>query len=102
MIALSGRLLNLLVKLIVMFALVTSIPLAVGQNWTLPAPPPAAKGAWSDQSLSPDQRADLLIEQMTLEEKITLVHAGAGDLPKWLGEGDFIRGIPRLGIPDLQ
>ena len=30
-----------------------------------------------DPSLSPDQRADLLLEQMTLEEKLTLVHGGA-------------------------
>ena len=30
---------------------------------------PAVKGPWLDKSLSPDQRADLLIEQMTLDEK---------------------------------
>ena len=71
------------------------------------APKQAIKGPWLDQSLSPDQRADLLIEQMTLEEKIALVHGTdvwslhpgpAG----WLGGAGWVPGIPRLGIPDLQ
>jgi beta-glucosidase len=88
--------------LLITFVFMTTIFLAGGQDWTQPAPPPAAKGSWCDQSLSPDRRADLLVEQMTLAEKITLVHAGEGSLPRWLGEGDFIPGIPRLGIPDLQ
>ena len=67
----------------------------------------AIKGPWLDKSLSPDQRADLLIEQMTLDEKIALVHGTdvwslhpgpAG----WLGGAGWVPGIPRLGIPDLQ
>src|SRR5215831_9814831 len=33
-----------------------------------------AQQAWKDKSLSPDKRADLVIEQMTLDEKIQLVH----------------------------
>ena len=62
-----------------------------------------------DPSLSPDQRADLLLEQMTLEEKLTLVHGGAAysgpQTPapsQSLGGAGFVLGIPRLGIPDLQ
>ena len=63
-----------------------------------------------DSSLSPDQRADLVIHQMTLDEKIQLVH-GTG----WgvLREGDpvpprsnlgagYVPGIDRLGIPDIN
>lgn len=38
---------------------------------------PAPKGPWMDETLSPDRRAELVIEQMTLEEKIGLAH-GAG------------------------
>ncbi|MGO8676914.1 MAG: hypothetical protein ACLQVX_13710 [Limisphaerales bacterium] len=34
-----------------------------------------------DKSLSPDRRADLVIEQMTLDEKINLVHG----LDVWSG-----------------
>jgi beta-glucosidase len=65
---------------------------------------------WMDSSLSPDQRADLVLRQMTLDEKIQLVH-GTG----WgvLREGDpvpprsnlgagFVPGIDRLGIPDIN
>jgi beta-glucosidase len=66
----------------------------------------ASKGPWLDKSLSPDQRAELLIEQMTLEEKVALVHGF--DVwrypapPEWLGGAGLVPGIPRLGIPDLQ
>jgi beta-glucosidase len=62
-----------------------------------------------DKNLSPDQRADLLLEQMTLEEKLALVHGGAAYSgpqsvapPQSLGGAGFVPGIPRLGIPDLQ
>ena len=39
--------------------------------------PPRPSGPWMERTLSPDRRADLVIEQMTLDEKIGLVH-GAG------------------------
>jgi beta-glucosidase len=52
---------------------------------------------------TPDQRADYLVGQMTLDEKIQLVHGGAAPnlsaLPR--GGGGWIAGIPRLNIPDL-
>jgi beta-glucosidase len=63
-----------------------------------------------DKTLSPDQRADLVISQMTLDEKISLLH-GLGRAPgppesqpptRSLGGAGYIPGIPRLGIPDLQ
>jgi beta-glucosidase len=73
---------------------------------------PAPKG-WMDKSLSPDSRADLLIEQMTLDEKIQLVHGsgimgfmrGQADpalMARALGGAGFVPGVARLGIPDLQ
>jgi beta-glucosidase len=65
-----------------------------------------------DKSLSPDRRAELLVGQMTLEEKISLLHGGGWKAlfalpgsqppPGSLGGAGFIPGIPRLGIPDLQ
>ncbi len=68
-----------------------------------------------DKSLSPDQRAKMVIEQMTLDEKLGLVHGGAPysiDLttgaiqtvapPQSLGGAGWVPGIPRLGLPDLQ
>ncbi|MGH8399394.1 MAG: hypothetical protein ACRETA_14325, partial [Gammaproteobacteria bacterium] len=33
-----------------------------------------AREPWMNKSLSPDQRADLLLKQMTLGEKIQLAH----------------------------
>src|SRR5437868_6596705 len=39
---------------------------------------PTPQGPWMDRSLSPDRRADLVIAQMTLDEKISLVHGGGG------------------------
>jgi beta-glucosidase len=70
------------------------------------------KGPWADKSLSPDRRADLVIEKMTVDEKIQLLHglgwrslftpAESGPGVRSLGGAGFIPGIPRLGIPDLQ
>jgi beta-glucosidase len=69
--------------------------------------------AWSDKSLSPDARADMVIKEMTLDEKIQLLHgpgwgsimSGApesGPLTRAISVLGFIPGIPRLGVPDLQ
>jgi beta-glucosidase len=65
---------------------------------------------WMNASLSPDERADLVIEQLTLDEKIQLVHGiGWGPLkpgnpvpPDNNGGAGEVLGIPRLGIPSLQ
>ncbi len=77
----------------------------------LPAPaqrptrPEVLKGPWNDKTLSPDKRADLLIEKMTLDEKILLLHGmggfdGAGTRSN--GGAGVVSGIARLGLPDLQ
>jgi len=72
------------------------------------------KGPWENKSLSPDERADLVIEKMTLDEKIQLLHGLGWEVmfgpPPESGPGtrairsaaEFIPGVPRLGIPDLQ
>src|SRR5207253_4278406 len=61
-------------------------------------------------SLSPDERADLVVKEMTLDEKIDLLHGNG--MPGWgkprptayLGNGGagFVLGVPRLGIPIIQ
>jgi beta-glucosidase len=66
--------------------------------------PPAPKGPWMDKSLPPDQRADMVLAQMTIDEKIKLVH-GAGGFTEGVhsnGGAGVVEGIPRLGLPDLQ
>lgn len=50
-----------------------------------------------------DQRADSLLSQMTLDEKVQLVHGGVlpPNTPTPRGGAGWVPGIPRLGIPDL-
>jgi beta-glucosidase len=63
-----------------------------------------------DKTLPPDQRADMVVAQMTLDEKIQLVHGtGWGALrpgepiPPGSNEGaGFVPGIDRLGIPAVN
>jgi beta-glucosidase len=65
---------------------------------------------WMNKTLSPDQRADMVLQLMTLDEKIQLVHGtGWGALTEGspipprsnLGAG-YVPGIDRLGIPDIN
>ncbi len=63
-----------------------------------------------DKTLSPDRRADLVLKEMKLDEKIDFVHGNG--MPGWgpprpnayLGNGGagFVLGVPRLGIPMIQ
>jgi len=63
---------------------------------------------WTDTTLSPDARADLLNRQLTLDERIGLVHSVIavpmfGPLPPGaLGSIGFVPGVARLGVPALQ
>src|SRR5579885_3268170 len=72
---------------------------------SLPTPRP-----WMDTHLSPDRRAAIVLQQMTLDEKISLLHGtGMKNLspisPLAMysnGGAGYVVGIPRLGIPDIQ
>jgi beta-glucosidase len=74
------------------------------QATTQPARP------WMNASLSPDLRAEAVMKQFTLDEKIQLVHGiGWGPLkigspipPDNNGGAGEVLGIARLGIPPLQ
>lgn len=63
--------------------------------------------AWSDPKMSPDTRADLVLAQMTLDEKISLVH---GHFPRRMKplpadiapSAGYFPGVLRLGIPPLR
>jgi beta-glucosidase len=91
---------------------VALITISVASLWAqAPGQQQKPKGPWMEKSLSPDQRADLLVAAMTLDEKISLLHGGGwravfgepGAPPtRSLGGAGFIPGIARLGIPDLQ
>ncbi len=64
---------------------------------------------WMSSALDPDQRAGLLLQQMTVDERIGLLHGhmampfGAIRVPEGaIGSAGYVPGIPRLGIPALQ
>lgn len=65
---------------------------------------------WMDPKLSADERAELVLKQMTLDEKLALLHGnGMGHVPEWQmplthlanGGAGYVEGIERLGIPPL-
>ena len=60
---------------------------------------------WTDRSLPPEERARLVLAQMTLDEKLGLVSGlaayGPSADPRAIGGAGFVPGIPRLGLPHL-
>jgi beta-glucosidase len=75
-----------------------------------PQQPPPPTGPWMNTSLSPDERADLVLKELTLDEKIALLH-GVGmptddpvtpqNAASNRGVG-YTQGVPRLGIPGID
>src|SRR4051812_9931337 len=59
--------------------------------------PGASARPWTNARLSPDRRAQLLVAQMTLDEKIAMVH-GTG-YPIGSGYAGVVPANSRLGIP---
>ncbi len=64
---------------------------------------------WMNPKLSPESRAELLNAQLTLDERIGVLHGpmamafGKTKMPEGaLGSAGFIPGVARLGIPALQ
>jgi beta-glucosidase len=66
---------------------------------------------WMNKNLSPDERAEMVLKQMTLDEKISLLHGnGMAHVPNWQmpltkesnGGAGFVVGIERLGIPPIN
>jgi beta-glucosidase len=88
--------------------LLTLAPVAVQAQ--PPTNRPAQKFPWMDRTLSPDERAGMVLSRMTLDEKMGLVHGNG--MPGWgpkrpnyyLGNAGagFVLGVERLGIPMIQ
>ncbi len=99
----NTRRLEIILLSIIFALLIASVPTFSQQS---------PKHPWSDPSLSPDVRADLVLKEMTLDEKIDLLHGNG--MPGWpekktrtnsyLGNGGagFVLGVPRLDIPMIQ
>ena len=65
---------------------------------------------WMNTQLPPGERAELVLQQLTLDEKLSLLHGnGMANNPIWTmpltplanGGAGYVTGIPRLGIPPL-
>ena len=66
--------------------------------------------SWMNSKLSPEERAELALKQMTLDEKLVLLHGnGMANNAKWTmpltqltnGGAGYVEGVKRLGIPPL-
>ena len=65
---------------------------------------------WMNRELSPDDRAAMVVKEMTLDEKISMLHgtgmAGLSPLSPLIihsdGGAGYVPAIPRLGIPAIQ
>jgi beta-glucosidase len=93
-------------RVVIFFAAVlgilTQVALAQFRETTPPKQYP-----WSDTSLSPDARADLVLKELTLDEKISLLHGqgmsfSATKPTESNGGAGYTNSIPRLGIPAIQ
>ncbi|HWE86878.1 MAG TPA: glycoside hydrolase family 3 C-terminal domain-containing protein [Terracidiphilus sp.] len=91
----------LLLTVIVALAFIPSASTAAAQNNDRP---------WMNPRLSPEERADLVLKQLTLDEKLALLHGnGMAHAPQWQmplsplsnGGAGYVEGVKRLGIPPL-
>jgi hypothetical protein len=94
--------------LAIALALATALPSHAAE--TEAAPVPLAARTWMNTSLSADKRAELALQAMTQQEKLTWVlgHFGTdfgtktkkhpAALPSSAG---YVAGVPRLGLPAL-
>ncbi|WP_290062435.1 beta-glucosidase family protein [Amycolatopsis solani] len=60
----------------------------------------AAAGAAADPAAKFSPRVRGLVGELTLDEKLSLVHGGTD--PNSVGEAGYVPGVPRLGVPSLR
>ena len=107
----SRRHISLILSAAFSFLLIHAIAVAQTLPSTAVTPKDAktAQRPWMNKSLSPRQRAGLLLKAMTLDEKIAMLHGAApcGDvwtdkcanpMKEYVG---FVPANPRLGIPEI-
>src|SRR6201986_126054 len=70
----------------------------------------SADRPWMNPGLAPEERAELVLKQLTLDEKLALLHGnGMAHAPQWQmplthltnGGAGYVEGVKRLGIPPL-
>jgi beta-glucosidase len=91
----------LVLTVISALALISAASIAAAQNNDRP---------WMNPNLSPAERADLVLKQLTLDEKLALLHGnGMAHAEQWQmplsnltnGGAGYVEGVRRLGIPPL-
>ena len=91
----------LLLTVVAALSLISAASIAAAQNNDRP---------WMNPSLSPEERADLVLKQLTLDEKLALLHGnGMAHAEQWQmplshltnGGAGYVEGVKRLGIPPL-
>src|SRR5580700_109508 len=91
-------------------AILSSFFLFILHFFSSPSIAQSNKRPWMNTKLSADERANLVLKQMTLDEKISLLH-GTGMVGlspmsplsvRSNGGAGYVVGVPRLGIPDIQ
>jgi len=94
---------NVLLFALPFFILTLSLTEAIAQSDNKAHP-------WMNPKLSPDERASMVVKQMTLDEKISLLHGtgmeGLSPMSPLAAQSNggagYVVGIPRLGIPGIQ
>ena len=70
----------------------------------------SADRPWMNPGLAPEERTELALKQLTLDEKLALLHGnGMAHASQWQmplthlanGGAGYVEGVPRLGIPPL-
>ena len=92
-------------KMLPLGLLFLALPLSISAQ-----SPGTSNHPWMNRSFSSDQRASLVLKEMTLDEKISMLHGtGMKDLSPISplavhsnGGAGYVVGVPRLGIPDIQ
>ena len=91
-------------SVVLLAAAFVAVPHGVAQPG---GPQPPKHYPWSDSTLSADARADMVIKELTLEEKISLLHGqgfsfNATGPTESNGGAGYSVAIPRVGIPAIQ
>lgn len=92
-------------RIVLIAAFLLAASSAQGQSLSRPVARP-----WMDQKLPAGARAELVLQQMTLDEKLELLHGnGMPSAANWQmplsylanGGAGYVPGVPRLGIPPI-
>src|SRR5579859_7836112 len=94
--ALQAAMVNLVFFLFVFSTVPVTAQVSAGGADMSPAKASPAK-PWMNPALAPEKRAELLVHEMTLDEKLTQIHMmDTHEHPR------MIQGIDRLGIPGFK